>query len=96
MPNLRGKRDSSKWPPVSDYADASDDIMLKVALEEAKLASEEIDHTLSVEQSRRKKDKAIRILLLGVYAVSLPSSGSESCRRPCRVFHAVTLTLTRV
>lgn len=70
--------------------------MLKVALEEAKLASEEIDHTLSVEQSRRKKDKAIRILLLGVYAVSLPSSGSESCRRPCRVFHAVTLTLTRV
>ena len=93
--NFRGKKGASNWPPISDYADADGDIQLAAALEEAKLASEEIDQSLSVERSRRKKDKAIRILLLGMYAVSFVCLLTRVVR-VVRVFHAVIPVLTRV
>lgn len=74
MSNFRGKSEQTRanWPPEPEYTDASGELVAKAVLDEAKQASEEIDHSLSVERSRRRKDRAIRIVLLGMYAHLLP------------------------
>ncbi|KAH8116122.1 G-alpha-domain-containing protein [Phellopilus nigrolimitatus] len=66
MPITRA-RDSSRWPPVMDYTGESpDDMARRTAVDsEAKLASDKIDDALSLERARRKKNCAVKILLLG-------------------------------
>ncbi|KAI5120894.1 hypothetical protein M0805_002994 [Coniferiporia weirii] len=60
----RTRRDSSLWPPATDCLDgATDELVRKDA--EARLASERIDHDLSLERSRSRRNSVVRILLLG-------------------------------
>ncbi|KAL5498679.1 hypothetical protein ACEPAH_2034 [Sanghuangporus vaninii] len=68
MPSLRSHReDSSHWPPrLDDTFETAEDVARKVAEDwEAQQTSEKIDLGISAERSRRKKNKAVKILLLG-------------------------------
>ncbi|KAL5514345.1 hypothetical protein ACEPAG_2433 [Sanghuangporus baumii] len=68
MPSIRSHReDSSHWPPrLDDTLETAEDVARKAAEDwEAQQTSEKIDLSISAERSRRKKNKAVKILLLG-------------------------------
>ncbi|EJD05492.1 G-alpha-domain-containing protein [Fomitiporia mediterranea MF3/22] len=67
MPDYRSRAESSQWPPRLDIrAETADEAVRIAALDwEAKLASDKIDLGISAERSRRKKNKTVKILLLG-------------------------------
>ena len=68
MPDLRLHREeASHWPPrLDDHFDTAEDVARKAARDwEAQQTSERIDLSISAERSRRKKNKTVKILLLG-------------------------------